>query len=417
MKLFTRYSRINLITTVAIFLLASMSYYFLLKYVLVNQVDKDLEIEEDEIQTYVQKNSRLPENVEVEDQPITYEPVKEPGKRNFDNIKLPHKHRSKHHHFRRLQFYIQVQQQWYEVNVGKSLEGTDAIIRSVILITLLTIILILTVTLLFNRLILRRLWQPFYHTLAQVKHFELGNTALQLPQESTDEFQLLNTTLQQALGKAERDYQLLKQFTENASHETQTPLAIIRSKLDLLIQDEQLSSGQSQHLQGAYQAIQRLSHLNQSLLLLTRIENGQFYDKDTISITGKVQDKLEQFKELWESKQLQITTSLPEVLIHMNNELADLLLNNLFSNVTRYCTEKGSVTITLTAAQLSISNTGAHTPLPENKLFSRFFKQGVSGESNGLGLSIIQQICTVSGFTPGYHYHEGIHTFTIRFQS
>jgi signal transduction histidine kinase len=415
MKLFTKYSRINLLTTVLIFLLASLSYYFLLRYVLINQVDKDLRIEEDEIQTYVSRNGKLPEVIEIKEQPITYLPVQGEGERHFENSRTPHTGKSKHDHFRQLLFYIKVKEQWYEVNVGKSLAGTDEITRSIILITILTIVLILSVSLLLNRLILRKLWQPFYNTLQRVQHFELGKPQLPLNIEPVDEFNLLNTTLQQALGKAEQDYLLLKQFTENASHEMQTPLAIIRSKLDLLIQDEDLTEPQSQTLQGAYNAIQRLSHLNQSLLLLAKIENRQFIDTLPVHLTRKIEEKIFQFKELWESKHLLVTTHLEEVVVTMNAELADLLLNNLFSNVNRHSTPHGQIGITLNQQQLVISNTGAPEALPQTDLFTRFFKQGATGESNGLGLSIIQQICHASGYRVSYQFHHNQHHFTIHF--
>jgi signal transduction histidine kinase len=415
MKLFTRYNRINLLTTVLIFLLASLSYYFLLRYVLVSQVDKDLHIEEDEIQTYVDRNGELPETIEIKEQPITYLLVQQEGKRHFQNIRLSKKDKDKYRHFRQLTFYIRVKAQWFEVTVGKSLAGTDEITRSVILITTLTILLILAFTLLLNRLILRKLWQPFYNTLQRVQHFELGKTQPPLESEPIDEFNLLNNTLQQALGKAEQDYLLLKQFTENASHEMQTPLAIIRSKLDLLIQDEHLTEPQSQTLQGAYAAIQKLSHLNQSLLLLAKIENHQFADTTAVPLTRKIEEKIFQFKELWESKHLVITLSLEEVNITMNAALADLLLNNLFSNVNRHSVPHGQIEVLLSQQQLVISNSGVPEALPQAGLFTRFYKQGTTGESNGLGLSIIQQICNVSGYTVSYSFHNNQHSFTIYF--
>lgn len=415
MKLFSRYNRINLAGTVIIFLMASLAYYFLLRHVLINEVDKDLTIEKEEINTYVARFHKFPEITGTEEQPIHYHPVtaatnRTPEVKRYitDDQDPP---------FREISFYQQVNGQLYEVVVSKSLEQTNNIIQSVILITLLTILLILTASVLINRLILRKLWQPFYYTLDKVKAFQLGRKEqLTFPVSDIEEFILLNHTLHSTIQKAERDYLLLKEFTENASHEMQTPLAIIRSKMDVLIQDEQLTEPQSHVLQGVYEAIQKLSHLNKSLLLLARIENQQFAAVAPVHLSERITDKTTQFKELWEAKSLTVSIELLPVTLSMNEELAEILLNNLLGNATRYTPPQGQILISLTPEQLTISNTGATAALPADTLFTRFYKEVSSREGNGLGLSIIQQICDISGYTVQYHYVNQLHQFRVFFK-
>src|SRR6185295_1048519 len=72
MKLFTKYTRINLLTTIIIFLLSATAFYFVIRYILINQVDNDLKIEEREIETYVKEHHTLPEPIPVKDQKISY---------------------------------------------------------------------------------------------------------------------------------------------------------------------------------------------------------------------------------------------------------------------------------------------------------------------------------------------------------
>jgi signal transduction histidine kinase len=414
MKLFTRYNRINLLSTVVIFLLASVAYGFLLRYVLIDQVDETLKTEQQEIETYVSKYNRLPEVIPVRDQHTVFTSGTGPFKRKFRTSQLYDNGERESDYYRQVIFGINAGGKWYNVTVGKSLEGTDDMIRSIIVITVGTILLILLTSLVINRMLLNRLWQPFYNTLSIMRSFQLGSKeVLYFPENNIDEFSFMNKTLWQSIRKAQQDYLLLKEFTENASHELQTPLAVIRSKMDLLIQDEHLSEPQSQAVQMAYDAIQKLSRLNQSLLLLARIENRQFEESVSINLREKIEDKLAEFQELWQDKGLRVITSLQEVSVVMNGVLADVLLNNLLSNATRHNKQGGDIRIELQNHQLIISNTGADGALDEHQLFTRFYKASPSSDNNGLGLSIVRQICEVSGFRVEYNFKKEMHEFGV----
>ena len=416
MKLFTRYSRINLFATVIVFLLSGVSFYFLLRYILVDQVDEDLKIEQHEIQTYAGKYRRLPEIIAVRDQHISYTAVnKDGGKRTFSTLKMYDDPGKEKETFRQLIFYIDINGQWYQATVSKSLEVTDNMIQSIVTITLITILLILGVSLLINRLVLRKLWQPFYDTLTSMRHFELGKKEqLVFPVTTIDEFIVMNDTLRQATSKAGQDYQYLKEFTENASHELQTPLAIIQSKLDVLIQDEHLSEPQSRAVQSAYEAIQRLSRLNQGLLLLTKIENGQYAETDTINLSQKITDKIAQFEEMIALKNITVSTKLYEtVYIKMNPLLADILFNNLFSNAIKYNLPGGMINIIVDQGIVEISNSGDPVPLDRSRLFRRFGKTGLAKDGIGLGLAIVHQAAEASGFEARYIYEDHQHHFLL----
>ncbi len=225
----------------------------------------------------------------------------------------------------------------------------------------------------------------------------------------------MNESLQLATGKARQDYLLLKEFTENASHEIQTPLSIIRSKLDIMIQDEALSQKQSELAKEAYSSIKKLSRLNQSLLLLAKIDNQQFGDKEEIDLSKKVKEKIDDFRELWCSHNLPCTSEIQESSCSMNPELLDILLNNLFSNAGNHNVPNGFIRITLEKNKLTVCNSGAG-PLDEKKLFTRFYKTSVNSSHNGLGLSIIKQITKISGINIAYCYHDNAHSFIVTFR-
>ncbi len=418
MKLFSKYNRINLLFTVVIFILGSVAFSFLLRYVIISQVDEDLRIEKNEIIAAINRFHHLPAIIEVHDQYISYKAIPpQPHHINTIHTKTRYDAIDKEEELiRTIAFDVQADGKWYLVSVSKSLEGTDNLIQTIILITLALILLILAASFIINRIVLRRLWQPFYTTLQAMQQFKLSDAnSITLGSSNIEEFELLNTTLNNALRKAQQDYQTLKEFTENASHELQTPLAVIRSKLDILIQNEQLSKNESVAIQGAYNAVQNLSRLNQLMLLLAKIENRQFNEHTTIALQPLVQDKINQFKELWQSRHIVLTTKDANSVIYGNIQLIDILLNNLLSNATRHNIAGGFIAICLEPNTLTISNAGIPAALDERQVFSRFHKAVVAGEHHGLGLSIIRQICEVSGYSCAYQFEQPrVHTFVIK---
>ena len=414
MKLFTKYNRINLLATIIIFLFSSVAFYIALRFILLDQVDGDLKIEQREIETYVKEHNTLPESISVKDQKITYAFSDELlEKRKFKTIDGFNKADRDKDSYRVLQFGVVVNGKIYTATVGKSLEGTDDLTHSILLISSATILLILAASLIINRILLKQLWKPFYDALNILKGFKIDrNQQLDFPSTRIDEFAFMNQALEKTTSQAKKDYLLLKEFTENASHEMQTPLAIIQSKLDLFIQNENLSEDQSKTMQSAYMAVEKLSSLNQSLLLLAKIENNQFAETSSVNFKQKLEEKTDDFHELWQSQNISVSTSFADVFVNMNNELADILLNNLLSNATRHNFSGGFIKMELTSRQLKITNSSAQNQLDQKRLFSRFYKQNGNAK-NGLGLSIIKQICDISGFKIAYFFNDNSHSFIV----
>jgi signal transduction histidine kinase len=413
MKLFNRYTRINTMATILIFLLASIAYYFLLRYVIIGQLEDDLKIEQHEIEGYVRKFGKLPAPIAVKDQIIRYVEVSGPSLTQPVFSTVPSA-QDRQESMRQLQFELRLNESWYLVTVGKDLEGTRAIIHAVILITLGVILVILLTSLLINRMLIRKLWQPFYSTLEAMRQYRIGQS--ERPRFSStdiDEFQSLNATLNQSISRAEADFRHLKEFTENASHELQTPLAVVRSKLDILIQDETLSESQSRLVQNAYEAVHKLTRLNSSLLLLSKIENRQFEKLTTIRFDQTIEQKMDELAELLREKDFTIVKALEPVSININVQLADILLNNLFSNAIRHSPDHGILRLELNSRNFCMANTALGDSLDESKLFDRFYKGGNDSDHHGLGLSIAAQICQVSGISIQYQYGSKQHLFRI----
>ena len=415
MKLLTKYSLVNLLVMVAIFLISSGAIYVLTQAILIREMDNDLTGIEQKVNNYIKQYNTLPKGYPLDEERISFTVtgiIKTP--RNSELLQMYSEREKKMHNYRKLVFPLFFNNTWYRVTVAKPIEGMHHLSRALITISLTTILVTILISIILNGFLLRRLWRPFYASMNIMRNFKLGQTeSLNFPQTNIEEFSFMNESLLLATEKAEQDYWLLKEFTENASHEMQTPLSIIRSKLDVLIQEKSLSEKQSELARSAYTSIKKLSRLNQSLLLLAKIENQQFNNVQAMNMRDMVEDKIMQFKELWQSRHIKAQQQLEDSFINISPELLDILLNNLFSNASNHSIPDGRVTIALKPGSFAIGNTGPDSPLDEKRLFTRFYKGVINSNSNGLGLSIIKQIAKASGINASYQYLGNMHTFIL----
>jgi len=414
MKLFSKYNRINLFVMAIIFLLSGLGYFFLVRFVLIHELDEALDDYKTRIELHVKKQGTLPVSSDLDDTYIAFSKATKKHHKHFSLVDLQRVNENKIHKYRQLIYSQQVGDAYYDVTIAKELEGTKLLTKTIAMATLLLLLLVIIASSLLNVFILRKLWKPFYKTLQQLRQFKLGNDeSVHFPFTDIEEFQLLNENLSATIQQAKHEYQTLKEFTENASHEMQTPVAIVRSKLDLLIQQEHLTEDQSEIIRSAYTGIKRLYKLNQSLLLLAKIENKQYEDRVEIDLKNKIKEKKEQLQEIWNENHIKVETNLEAASIHANESLMDILLNNLFSNAGRHNIEGGYISIHVQQGQLTITNSGSAIVLDADKMFRRFYKGVQSNKNNGLGLSIIKQICDESGIHISYKQEKQQHSFVL----
>jgi signal transduction histidine kinase len=304
----------------------------------------------------------------------------------------------------------------YHIAAANLVPEADEIANGVIQSLGWTFVLLLILVGLLSRFLSWRILAPFNQTLQAVRFFSLTRQdPLQLAATNTREFKLLNQFLEKMTRKAVADYRSLKEFTENASHELQTPLAVIRGKLELLMETE-ISDRQAGLILAAHQAVEKLSRTNQALTLLTKLENQEYKSTDLINLSALLDNTLCAFQELFKMKGLALEKDIAEkVEVQLNPALADILLNNLLSNAIRHNHPQGRVTVTLAPGRLRIQNTGKPPQLPPRQLFQRFKKSDQSADSIGLGLAIVKQICDQNGFQVSYQYQDGWHQLEVLF--
>jgi signal transduction histidine kinase len=428
MKLLAKYNRVNLATTIVVMLITGIIYYQAIELILTNKIDKDLAVEENEVFEYTNHNHQLPEVFESNDQQITFTEAK-PGSvtRQFINTVYRNKreehsgkHRHRHEEFesgRGLISSVTVGNKYYQILIVESKVETEDLIQIIFGITAGVILLLLITLFVTNRLLLNRLWQPFYNLLKELRLFNVAdNKDVPLVNTTTDEFDELNQAIISMSSKVKSDYKELKTFTENASHELLTPIAVINSKLDTLIQTDSFSPKQSKLLNDLYSSVSRLTRLNQSLLLLVKIENRIVGNDQLINLRESLEEIITQFEEIFLDKELKVNCELTDRELYASPYLIDILLNNLISNAVRHNYKGGEINIKLNNNYLVIQNTGDNTALQNDQIFTRFHKSS-SSEGSGLGLTISRQICENFKFTLNYTFENPYHTFMVKFDN
>lgn len=282
----------------------------------------------------------------------------------------------------------------------------------------LLIFLVVSISLFITtRFVTRRLWLPFDDTLRKTERFNIEQDELpEFAETDIREFSRLNHSLQQLMQKDRNVFRIQTEFTENASHELQTPLAIIRSKLDLLMQ-ENLTENQMQLVSDMYDQTMRIGRLNRNLLLLARIDNAQYTAVEDVDVVAMIADSLPSYSVLQKGRLvcLQDQRERRESL-RANPVLLECLLKNLIVNAVRYSALESEVRITVGDDSLLVENVAEDgNPLNPENLFRRFSHGSSQQRGNGLGLAIVKAVCDYHGWKVDYHFDSGFHCFTVHY--
>ncbi len=332
--------------------------------------------------------------------------------------------------------FYNINGQWYRITTYSFIPSFYQLLPGVVDSFKWILLVLLVLVVISAGLISKYILAPFKRTIRVIQSFDLKQkTPIRLPDTRTSEFRELNVFLQKMTENAQEDYRSLKEFTENASHELQTPTAIIRGKLDLLMESE-IRDEQAILIAETQNALERLSRIHSSLTLLTKLENHEYEANTTVCISQLTRETLNSFEELIQLKSLTLTTKIVEkIYVPLHPSLADLLLVNLIGNAIRHnvppadfgeaaagrveeaaeSSGGGLIQVNLTRDGLVVVNTGRQPQVPTAELFERFKKGNSGSDSIGIGLAIVRQICDLSHFTIDYQYRGGFHCLAVGF--
>lgn len=267
-----------------------------------------------------------------------------------------------------------------------------------------------------NGYLLNKAMRPFYKILDKLKKYQFGVPANELEQKYLiKEFDELNVEIDEMIERNELVFYQQKQFIENASHELQTPLAIVINKIDLQIQNEELDEKNMNLLSEVKNDLRRMVGLNKSLLMLSKIENSQFNKTSGVDFNTMITKLVQSYEDFIDFKK--VTVNIIEkgyFIADFNQDLADILLSNLLKNAVKYNHEDGTLNIMIENDRITFQNSGSSVALDKSRIFNRFYKQGSDHTSTGLGLSIIKTIIKqYPGWDISYEFEDGMHYFIL----
>lgn len=317
--------------------------------------------------------------------------------------------------YRKLTFDKRSGHQSLRFHILRSLAPSDLLVIKFTLMLAVFPILFFVILFLVNRTSTKYSLAVFYDTIRKLKAFDVNkDNKLDLMASDIDEFEQLNEVFNAMDKKIKEDFERLKEYTGNTSHELQTPLAIITSKIDELLQSPNLTGEQITNLAGIMETVNRLSKINQALIFLAKLDNRMFSDEETVDLFDLIREQIELFNPMIEDKNISVDmASTDKCEVVMNRSLAHTLIQNLVKNAIRHNYRDGYIKIECTCKQLTIANSGKALNIKGDELFQRFRKDGNHPQSIGIGLSVVKRICEMSGIDIQYNYHENHHRFVL----
>lgn len=307
---------------------------------------------------------------------------------------------------------------FYELKIFNNMVEEDDLVKELLWDAAGLYVLLIFSILVLNNLVLQRLWKPFYDLLHELKNYRLGiSKNFPKMETKTKEFSDLQDAVTTLLQYSEKSYEQQKEFIGNASHELQTPLAIAINKLELLIEKENFTENQAEKISEIMEIIERLVRLNKSLLLLTKIENKQFFDNQDIKINDIVRKNMVDLQDIAEFKQVELNfTENSELSVNADAALMNVVVSNLLRNAIFHNVKNGKVEVIIDSKKLKVLNTGTEQSLDHDKIFTRFQKSEEHQSGSGLGLAIVNAIAELYDFSVSYDFKNGMHEFSVHFK-
>jgi signal transduction histidine kinase len=424
MKLNGKTIRNYLLYSSALFLLTIPVFYFVVRSVLLNAVDGSLHAQFRETRENagaIHSSDELTAWAKM-DNDVSIEPIDHETHEHVSTVERFNRRHGEAEPYREYSGTIMVAGRLYELTIRSSLVENEDLLGSILVVQTTALFILVLSLLWINQGMSKRLWQPFYVALRTMRDYRVNErTDPFFIRSTTDEFNELNTAIEQLFNRSHQVFLQQREFTENAAHEMQTPVAIFQSKLELLMQTSPLNREQAELINTLDSTVRRLTKLNQTLLLLAKIENNQYTDLEKINIREACEKMIEHLSVLTEEKGISVHVNFPvELYVYANPVLIDILIGNLLANAIRYNCNDGEIFVSTTQSELVISNSGTEIPLSAERIFSRFHKQTrreTNVESTGLGLAIVKNICTLYHFEVSYNFIKNRHSFSVCFNT
>lgn len=391
--------------------------YYLVRHIVNTEVNEILKHECERIRFHVNAEGTLPSSDYLFDvSPVTSSKEYFSASNQFSDTLIYEAYTAKFIPYRTYECTTFLGSERIRISLRHILLEMNELIAWLSVITTLILLLLIAGLFFINQRISRLAWKPFFENLSKLKTYDITKrNSVQLETSGISEFEALNEVVAALMNQVKKDFQNLKEFNENISHEMQTPLAIIRNKMVLLLESKNLEEKELRWVQAAFQEANKLSKIGKSLTLISKIENQEFTRLDSVDIRALIDNIIGNMEEMIHFKNLEMIAKLNPVEVKCDPVLANILFTNLIKNAVQHNQEGGYIRMLLTEEKFEIENTGDVLQTETAQLFNRFQKGNIATDSLGLGLAINQKICEIYGFRLDYDHEEGKHTFSLFF--
>jgi signal transduction histidine kinase len=418
MKLLTKTTLYIATLSLFLFFIMGIIFFQVLKNMSLSDLNREMEDLQEVLEGYMARDfENLPERIPGLDS-ISIKPAvgSDSEDRVFVDTVMIDSRTDSYRTYRFLQYPYRHDGADYQIKLFKSTTPADQLVERVTLMMTVMVILFLAGIFFMNRFVFANLWKDFFFALEKLKKFETIKEPVELGEPDIEEFVELKSVLEKMTSRLASDYRELKEYTDHTTHELQTPLAVIKSKTELLLQSGRLGPEEMQLIQAIISSTNHLSRLNTTLTLITRIENQQFTGQEEIKLNELLEEHLEMLHELMDLHRISVERSgfNGESKVTMDRGLADILLTNLLRNAVVHNREGGKIIVQLEDHMLTIKNEGEPLTFDEKELFRRFVRDTKKTGNFGLGLSLVKKICDAYGFDISYSYSQSMHVFRVQ---
>lgn len=303
----------------------------------------------------------------------------------------------------------------YQLTIRRELDPSKDLLFNMIVVSFSISFVFILLLVVANFYQIKTIWKPFFTTLEALKQYNDSSTNKDLLSENynTIEFKELNKEINELITQIKSDIELHQFYFDNLNHEILTPIAIIRGKLELILQSKSMEEKDLKLISEIFKSLEKLESINRGLLLLSKIENNQFSEKSQVDLNDVLDGAINNLEDYIQSKNLTLRKNITAHISLIGNEsLWEILINNLLKNAVFHNIDNGFIFIELFDDKLVITNSSANEETEAN-LFERFVKGSKKKESTGLGLSIVSKIAEFESISVNYHFVSDNFVFEI----
>ena len=199
---------------------------------------------------------------------------------------------------------------YYELKVATPTFEKDDLLRAILYWVVFLYLLLLLTTISLTVWVFHRSMRPLYELLRWLDDYTPGRRGAPVPCSTRIvEFRRLSAAAQQAVDRSEALFEQQKHFIGNASHELQTPLAVLGNRIEWLLDNTEPTEKQMEELLKMQRTLRQIVRLNKTLLLLTKIDNGQFPESSEVDLAAVVGEQVALYDEIYAGRGIACTVS------------------------------------------------------------------------------------------------------------